>query len=67
MSYLRIWHERVPRELGDEYEKFLVERAVPDYRSVPGLERIYFSRHDEKRDSLPTNHNMGVHRSDEKV
>lgn len=45
--YLRVWHGVVPRRLADEYESFLVERAVPDYGGVPGLRKMYFSRRDE--------------------
>ncbi len=45
--FLRTWHGRVRRELADEYEEFLVKRAVPDYSSVPGLKKIYFTRRDE--------------------
>jgi heme-degrading monooxygenase HmoA len=31
-----MWHGRVPREKASSYRQFLNERAVPDYRSVPG-------------------------------
>jgi len=31
----------------DKYERFLVERAVPDYSSVDGLLKLYFTRKDE--------------------
>jgi len=31
----------------DKYERFLVERAVPDYSSVEGLLKLYFTRKDE--------------------
>ena len=47
MSYVRIWHGRVLREKADEYESFLIEKAVPDYSSVDGLRKIYFSRKDD--------------------
>ncbi|QDA31707.1 antibiotic biosynthesis monooxygenase [Thermococcus indicus] len=47
MAVMRLWHGRVPIEKADEYEKFLVERAVPDYGSVKGLLKLYFTRKDE--------------------
>jgi len=51
MGFMRIWKGRVPRSLGDEYEKFLIERAVPDYSSVEGLEGIYFARSDTEEET----------------
>ncbi len=33
---VRIWHGRVPAQKADQYRAFLNERAIPDYRSVPG-------------------------------
>ncbi len=47
MAIMRLWHGRVPVEKANEYEKFLIERAVPDYSSVDGLLKIYFTRKDE--------------------
>ncbi len=47
MPVMRIWHGRVPLERADEYERFLIERAAPDYASVEGLLRLYFTRRDE--------------------
>ncbi len=47
MPVVRLWHGRVPIERADEYEEFLVRRAVPDYSSVDGLRKIYFTRRDE--------------------
>ncbi|WP_251950600.1 antibiotic biosynthesis monooxygenase [Thermococcus argininiproducens] len=44
---MRLWHGKVPIEKADEYEKFLIERAVPDYNSVDGLLKLYFTRKDE--------------------
>ena len=44
---MRLWHGRVAIEKADEYEKFLLERAVPDYSSVDGLLKLYFQRRDE--------------------
>jgi hypothetical protein len=42
----RLWHGRVPAAKAAAYRAFLVERAIPDYRSVSGnvgvrvLERV---------------------------
>ena len=47
MPIMRLWHGKVPLEKADEYEKFLIERAVPDYGSVDGLLKLYFTRKDE--------------------
>jgi len=33
---VRMWHGRVPGAKAAAYRTFLNERAVPDYRSVPG-------------------------------
>ena len=33
---VRIWHGRVPLQKAALYRAFLNERAIPDYRSVPG-------------------------------
>ena len=33
---VRMWHGRVPANKAQEYRKFLNERALPDYQSVPG-------------------------------
>ncbi len=44
---VRLWHGRVPKEKADEYENFLMKRAVPDYGSVEGLLKMYFTRRDE--------------------
>ncbi|RDS82421.1 antibiotic biosynthesis monooxygenase family protein [Dyella psychrodurans] len=43
----RIWHGRTPRERADEYAAFLKERAIPDYRSVPGNIDVAILRRDE--------------------
>jgi heme-degrading monooxygenase HmoA len=32
----RMWHGRTPRSKADAYTRFLEQRAIPDYRSVPG-------------------------------
>ena len=47
MAVTRLWHGRVAIEKADDYERFLVERAVPDYGSVEGLQKLYFQRRDE--------------------
>jgi len=47
MAIVRLWQGKVPIEKADEYEKFLIERAVPDYGSVEGLLKLYFTRRDE--------------------
>ena len=47
MAIMRLWHGRVAREKADEYEKFMVERAAPDYGSVEGLLKLYFQRRNE--------------------
>ena len=31
-----MWHGRVPSHKAARYRAFLIERALPDYRSVPG-------------------------------
>lgn len=47
MAIMRVWHGEVAIEKADEYEKFMVERAAPDYASVDGLLNLYFQRKDE--------------------
>ena len=37
----RMWHGRVLREKAADYRAFLAERALPDYRSVPGNRGAY--------------------------
>lgn len=32
----RTWHGRTAHARADAYERFLEERAIPDYRSTPG-------------------------------
>lgn len=32
----RMWHGRTKRSKADEYEAFLLRRAIPDYQSVRG-------------------------------
>ena len=47
MAIMRVWHGEVSIEKADKYEKFMVERAAPDYASVDGLLNLYFQRRDE--------------------
>lgn len=44
---LRIWHGRTLRSRADEYARFLLARAVPDYRSVPGNLEVRIARRDD--------------------
>ncbi len=44
---LRTWHGRTKLADADAYEKFMIERAAPDYKSIPGLKQLYFTRRDE--------------------
>ena len=44
---VRTWHGRTRLSDGDEYEAFMKHRAAPDYRSVAGLEKLFFTRRDE--------------------
>jgi heme-degrading monooxygenase HmoA len=44
---LRIWHGRTARAKADRYERFLIERAIPDYRSTPGNLDASIPRRDE--------------------
>ena len=41
LGFVRIWHGITRRSVADEYERFLVERASPDYKSVPGLRKVF--------------------------
>ncbi|MEW6989127.1 hypothetical protein AADZ91_00445 [Colwelliaceae bacterium 6441] len=47
MSIMRMWHGEVSIEKADDYEKFMVEKAAPDYSSIKGLENLYFQRKNE--------------------
>ena len=47
MDLMRLWHEKVAIEKADEYEKFMIEKAAPDYSSVEGLLKLYFQRKNE--------------------
>jgi heme-degrading monooxygenase HmoA len=43
----RIWHGRTPRSKADAYARFLADRAIPDYQSVPGNLGVSVLRRDE--------------------
>ncbi len=45
---LRTWHGMTKLSDGDAYEAFMIERAAPDYGSVDGLLKLYFTRRDEE-------------------
>lgn len=47
MSMMRLWHGEVAIDKADDYEKFMIERAAPDYSSINGLLNLYFQRKDE--------------------
>ncbi len=51
MSILRLWHGEVSLEKADEYQQFMIDKAVPDYSSVAGLLNLSFTRKDEKTKS----------------
>jgi heme-degrading monooxygenase HmoA len=46
---MRLWHGEVAIEKADEYERFTIERAAPDYGSVEGLIKLYFQRKNEEK------------------
>jgi heme-degrading monooxygenase HmoA len=39
-----MWHGRVDASQADEYAEFMKARAVPDYSSVDGLQKLLFLR-----------------------
>jgi len=43
---VRIWHGRTKRSIADAYTRFLEDRAIPDYRSVPGIIQVEVLRRD---------------------
>src|SRR3954464_11673338 len=43
----RIWHGRTLREKADAYERFLEQRAIPDYQSVAGNLSVRILRRDD--------------------
>lgn len=44
---VRTWCGRTRLEDGDAYDKFMIEGAAPDYRSVERLNKLFFTRRDE--------------------
>lgn len=44
----RIWHGRTTAAQADAYLEFLLQRAVPDYASVPGNRGVYILRRVER-------------------
>ncbi len=48
MAIMRLWHGKVSKEKAYDYEKLMIDKAVPDYSSVDGLLKLYFQRKDEK-------------------
>jgi heme-degrading monooxygenase HmoA len=44
---LRMWHGKTARDKADAYEKFLIERAIPDYQSISGNLDVSILRRDE--------------------
>jgi len=47
MPIMRLWHGEVSIEKADDYEKFMIKKAAPDYSSIDGLLNLYFQRKDE--------------------
>ena len=43
----RMWHGRTSRTKADAYASFLVQRAIPDYRSVQGNIDVAILRREE--------------------
>ncbi len=41
---VRIWHGRTKRSSSEAYSRFLEDRAIPDYRSVPGIIQVQVLR-----------------------
>ena len=44
----RMWHGMTRRAKADEYAKFLRERAIPDYQSVPGNLSVHILRREDE-------------------
>jgi len=44
---VRTWHGRTCISDADTYKSFMKNRAAPDYGSVDGLQRLFFTRRDE--------------------
>ena len=49
MAIMRLWHGEVSIEKANEYDKFMIEKAAPDYGSVDGLLKLYFQRRNENK------------------
>ncbi len=49
MTIMRVWHVEAAIKKADEYEKFMIEKAAPDYGSADGLLKLYFQRRNEKK------------------
>jgi heme-degrading monooxygenase HmoA len=49
LAIMRLWHGKVAIEKADEYERFMIEKAAPDYGSVDGLLKLYFQRRNENK------------------
>jgi heme-degrading monooxygenase HmoA len=45
---LRMWHGKTARNKADAYEKFLIDRAIPDYRSFSGNLDVSILRRDDE-------------------
>jgi heme-degrading monooxygenase HmoA len=45
---VRIWHGRTRRDRADAYGDFLTQRAIPDYRSIPGNLDVSVLRQDDR-------------------
>lgn len=43
----RLWHGRTPVEKSEAYLRFLIERAIPDYKSVAGNRSVHILRRNE--------------------
>ena len=66
MAVVRIWHGKVPIEKADDYERFLIDKAAPDY-TREGLQKLYFLRRNEDNSALPPNNSLGLAGVDKKV
>ena len=44
MKKMRLWHGEVDIDKADDYEKLMIEKAVPYYSSVDGLLSLSFQR-----------------------
>ncbi len=43
----RIWHGRTKLSDKEEYRQFMLDKAVPDYKSTDGFVKLSFLQHDE--------------------